>query len=225
MDVKTIVDLLKALLPDWAAFTIPFVLAAIAGLYLGSLFARMRYQSSIDGLEKTVGFLEKQLTFRSAADLGASAPATPAQKPDYGTFAEPDRAKMPTAPHDPRFTNLNNQIINETDAKIQRALRTTTYTFVYNPKTGRAKTLTFKAGGYIGEGRNDNEHRWRVSRGRLELLNSKLEVYSRFYLLPDGRSFHHTNDDDVPSIKGQYMTPIEATPMPQPPPPNPSVNI
>lgn len=210
MDVKTIIELLKTLLPDWAAVAIPFIAMAVIGLYIGFLLARLRYQSSVDGLEKTVTFLEKQLTFRSAADLKATVSEVPAQKPDYGTFAEPDTAR--SAPPDPRFTDLNNQIMKETDAKIQKAVRTNTYTFVYNPKTGRSKTLTFKQGGYIGEGRNDNEHRWRVTRGRLEILNSKMQVYSRFYLLPDGRSFHHTNDDDVPSIKGQYLTPIEASP-------------
>jgi hypothetical protein len=87
-------------------------------------------------------------------------------------------------------------------------VKSTTYKFVYNPKTGQSKTLTFKAGGYIGEGRNAQESRWRVAGGRLEILNDKNEVYSRFFLLPDGRTLHHTNDPETQSIKGQLLTPL-----------------
>jgi hypothetical protein len=79
---------------------------------------------------------------------------------------------------------------------------------VFNPVTNRTKVVTFAPNGDIGEGRNGNEHKWRINGGRLEILNDRSEVYSRFFLLPDGRSLHHTNDSDTKSIKGQDLTPV-----------------
>jgi hypothetical protein len=72
---------------------------------------------------------------------------------------------------------------------------------------GKSKILTFEPAGKIGEGQNENEHEWRVDGSRLEILNDRNEVYSRFYVLIDGM-LQHTNDADTYSIKGQYMEPI-----------------
>jgi hypothetical protein len=113
-----------------------------------------------------------------------------------------------TRNEDPRFTELNKRIIQKTNETILREIESYRFKFVFNPEVGLSKPLTFKSDDQIGEGRNDNENSWRVNNGRLEILDSFGEVYSRFLVLRDGR-FQHTNDSDTRSIKGQYIEPIE----------------
>jgi hypothetical protein len=91
------------------------------------------------------------------------------------------------------------------ETKIHKAVLARRYKLVYNPETGKSRTVSFQEGGEVGEGRNDNEFRWRISGGRLEFLDSAGRVYSRFFILPDGKTFHHTNDAETRSIKGQYL--------------------
>jgi hypothetical protein len=107
---------------------------------------------------------------------------------------------------DYRFAEINSRIVAKLDTQIFNEITNRRYRFVFNPETGRSKTLTFEINGKIGEGRNDNESSWRISEGRLEILNGHGEVYSRFSVLPDGK-FQHTNDPDTKSIKGQYLEP------------------
>lgn len=71
-----------------------------------------------------------------------------------------------------------------------------------------SKTLAFHADGPFAEGKNDNEHTWRISNGRLEIVDVYGQVYSRFFFIPSTRGFHHTNDQDTLSIRGQFMAPI-----------------
>ena len=91
-------------------------------------------------------------------------------------------------------------------ADWEEALVKGKWTLVYNPPN-RSKPITFLATGAIGEGQNQNENRWRVSKGKLELLQSDGQTHSRFEFNPRNSSFVHTNDEDTKSIKGQYILP------------------
>jgi hypothetical protein len=108
-----------------------------------------------------------------------------------------------------QFEQINDKIVQTTEATIISAILSTEYKFVFNPLTNRSKTLSFLRDGSIGQGRNNNEASWRVTNGKLEILNSHGELYSRFALQPDGLSLQHTNDLDTQSIKGQFLVPIK----------------
>jgi len=105
----------------------------------------------------------------------------------------------------PEFGEANRRILSELDKKIMSALAGKKFTLVYNPETKREKIITFEFDGTIGEGRNRNESSWRVVAGRLEILDDRGSVHSRFVMGPDGHSFNHTNDADTQSIRGQFL--------------------
>jgi len=73
---------------------------------------------------------------------------------------------------------------------------------------GRGKKLTFLDNEEIGEGKNDNESKWRVRRGLLELLNSEGKVFSRFLYDKEKQIFVHTNDEDTLSLRSQRIEPV-----------------
>jgi hypothetical protein len=79
------------------------------------------------------------------------------------------------------------------------------FNFVFNPAANMSKEITFLADGTIGQGRNDNEHSWRVRRGALEILASDGNIYSRFRHDRTHGMLKHTNDPELRSIPGQYM--------------------
>ena len=79
------------------------------------------------------------------------------------------------------------------------------FNFVFNPAAGMAKEITLLANGSIGQGRNQNEHTWRVRRGALEILASDGKIYSRFRHDRTDGTLKHSNDPELRSIPGQYM--------------------
>jgi len=81
------------------------------------------------------------------------------------------------------------------------------FVFVFNPTHGQTKALTFLPNGDIGEGRNSNEHTWRIRRGALEIFAHDGLIYSRFVQDKKVGNLIHTNDPDTRSIHGQYMQP------------------
>jgi hypothetical protein len=83
-------------------------------------------------------------------------------------------------------------------------LTTRRWMLYFNPPS-RSKPITFLADGLIAEGKNKNEHSWRVLDGKLELLQENGQVHSRFEYNARSGSFVHTNDSDTHSIKGQYI--------------------
>lgn len=74
----------------------------------------------------------------------------------------------------------------------------------FNPATGASKVIRFCEGGIVGGG-NHNEHRWRLHRGRLELLASDGQIFSRFRLDPKDGQLKRTDDPDCRSKPGQYI--------------------
>jgi hypothetical protein len=81
------------------------------------------------------------------------------------------------------------------------------FLFVFNPGANKMKMVTFLPDGQVGEGRNSNEHTWRIRRGKLEIFAFDGAIYSRFnYNHKTGR-IEHTNDPDTRSVLGQYFEP------------------
>ncbi|MGA2324421.1 MAG: hypothetical protein ABSG22_11300 [Sedimentisphaerales bacterium] len=81
------------------------------------------------------------------------------------------------------------------------------FTFVFNPEAQKSKPVTFLPNGQIGEGRNSNEHTWRIRLGKLEIIAFDSKVYSRFVYNPKTGKIEHTNDSDTRSVLGQYFVP------------------
>jgi hypothetical protein len=81
------------------------------------------------------------------------------------------------------------------------------FLFVFDPMHGRSKTITFLDNGEVGEGRNSNEHTWRIRKGALDILAADGQLYSRFTQDRASGRLVHTNDPDTRSIHGQFMAP------------------
>jgi hypothetical protein len=195
----------------WIAHPVEFAGAILLGVIIGYLLSRLRHQGTIQAQQERLEHKDDVIKFKDEA-IAATSSTKPQIEPPMDrqrTIVDaPPTPRSRMASEDPRFRDINAKIIAETEDAIRFALRDETYELVFNPKTGKSKLITFQDNGTIGQGRNGNENTWRISGGRLELLNDRAEVYSRFFLLPDKRSFHHTNDPDTRSIKGQYLTPI-----------------
>lgn len=80
-----------------------------------------------------------------------------------------------------------------------------TFIFTFNPYGPKRKVMTFLENRRIGEGRNDNESRWRLSRGWLEIFGVDNQIYSRFKLDKESGQLVCTNDTDTRSIQGQSL--------------------
>jgi hypothetical protein len=92
-------------------------------------------------------------------------------------------------------------------ASLERLLMERPYRLVFNPKSKAAKRIVFGSGGIISEGNNRNEHKWRLSGTKLELLQLDGKVFSRFAYDAGADKWKHTNETDTLSIKGQYLEP------------------
>jgi len=90
---------------------------------------------------------------------------------------------------------------------LERLLTSRPYRLTFNPKSKAAKRIVFGADGVITEGNNRNEHRWRIFRKRLELLQLDGQVHSRFDYDAGADRWVHTNDHDALSLRGQYIEP------------------
>lgn len=76
----------------------------------------------------------------------------------------------------------------------------------FNPDvTQGKKDITFLPDGSIGDGENDNESRWRIQEGTLEILNRGGNVFSRFRYNDEKKRFEHTNDADTLSLRDQVI--------------------
>jgi len=69
------------------------------------------------------------------------------------------------------------------------------------------KRIYFKEDGSIGDG-NNNENRWGVKFGVLELYASSGAVYSKFRWDKTTGKLQHVNDPTLPSVMGQYIVPL-----------------
>lgn len=201
-----VVEIFTSNYKSFAANPLLFSLALIAGAFLGHMFSKLIHKGKIDGLEERIKLKTEQIEVKDktiqslSADRTQLEEATAAPAQEFGSPTERRQS-----PNDPRFAAVNAHITRSTEARLRELLLKGRFRFVFNPATGGSKRVTFLANGQIGEGRNDNEATWRISDGRLEILNAQGALYSRFILLDDNASLHHTNDPDTISLRGQYL--------------------
>ncbi len=98
------------------------------------------------------------------------------------------------------------------DSEIVDLLKGRTFNLYFNPKQKDGyKTITFLANGNIGEGRNENEDRWKITNGKLEIFSEDNKIHSRFNYLVDSNIFMLTGDIETKAFlsghKGQYISP------------------
>lgn len=220
-----LVELLRQSLTTWIENPVAFVGAALIFLTVGYLLSRVRYQGRIDALEERIKGKDDTIALKDQAiqsmsisndsEVGSlgDEPSVSSGPPmtlriESGPFTVDQTNSVTNQPTEEKqqFEDVNDRITQKLENRIRKIILNNSFKFVFNPMNGQCKTLTFRADGSIGAGQNQNESRWRIVNGRLEILNSDSDVYSRFILLNDGKSFHHTNDPDTKSIKGQYMT-------------------
>lgn len=104
-----------------------------------------------------------------------------------------------------RFADLNDRIRSHADADMRSVLLRNRFRFVFNPESGKWKSMTFLPDGTIGEGRHPNENTWRINNGRLELVEQSGDVHSRFVYDKDNVKFNHTGEADLKSVTGQSL--------------------
>jgi hypothetical protein len=97
------------------------------------------------------------------------------------------------------------------EARLSSRLTNGSWILVYNPDTLGRKEIMFVADGTIGIGHNENEHRWRIREGTLEILNSSGNVFSRFRFNEPKNFFEHTNDADTLSLRNQKIVRPQTT--------------
>jgi len=95
----------------------------------------------------------------------------------------------------------------KTPKSIQGILTSQPFRLFFNPRSKGSKRIVFKPKGLIVEGNNKNEHRWRISQRKLEIIQLDGKVHSRFNYNKEERIFQHTNDPDTLSIRDQFMVP------------------
>ena len=198
----------------WAAKPLPSIIALILGAYGGYLLSRLRHQGRIETLEERIKHKDEQIAVKdnaieSLADMPKPMPKGRARVHDHAYVLVPRRHDLKETEAPNQVRPAEPQVGENADAAIRDTITRTKYRFVFNPSNDLSKTLTFLPNGMIGEGCNNNEATWRISKGKVEILDGAGSLYSRFNLLQDGRSLHHTNEPDTRSLRGQYMVPID----------------
>lgn len=192
-------------------FLLVAFVAAVGGYFLHGLF----YKGKIDSLEERIKLRDEQIQIKDNTIKSVSSDRSKLEQEIVTTLA--NRENRPNISSDAydstknKLAKANATLIRITENHLSNILTNRTFLFVFNPSTGASKQLTFLSNGKIGSGQNANENTWQIRDGRVEILDSEGRIYSRFVLLDDGMSLHHTNDPDTRSLRGQYMRPIGAT--------------
>lgn len=185
--IKPLEELLK--------YPVPATLVVLAVL-VGFVIARFGYQGQIKSQKERIAGKDEVIAFKDMTIQSLNMQIE----------------KLATAASDTRITEdkPNRRTTHDAmppDLQPREALVSQKYIFVYNPSNGRNKIVEFLASGDIGEGRNSNEWMWRIRNSKLEFLNKQNEVYSRFRWNRETGSFHHTNEPDTKSLRGQFLVP------------------
>lgn len=184
------------------------IAAALLGIVVGFVLSRLRHEGKIDALEERIKHKDEQINLKDDAIQSL----TPKPKSKSKRVRTRDSAEPSPEIIDPFIPPSPDAVMFLENQRIVDVITKTQFRFVFNPLTDQSKLLTFNKDGTIGEGCNANEHTWRTMNGSLEIYNDRQQVYSRFLLLPDGETLHHTNQSDTLSIRGQYMVPIAKPP-------------
>jgi hypothetical protein len=207
-----IIKIIAEQFDHWAANPVATILALGVGIVIGLWLGKNRYQGAVDGhkaqidaLKERIENREDQIATKDDAIRSLGEDLERARKSALGVYVgrqkTRDKARAPQA-----------RLYTSEEERLRDVLTRTTYKFVFNPAADASKILSFLPDGTIGQGRNENENRWRITNDQLEILNSAGYVFSRFNLLDDLQSFHHTNENDLHSLRGQYMHPISMVP-------------
>jgi hypothetical protein len=95
---------------------------------------------------------------------------------------------------------------NDTNT-LESRLLSRPHRLFFNPPAKGSKRIVFGPEGVIVEGNNRNEHKWRIFRKNLELLQLDGQVHSRFQYDAEHDRWNHTNDPDTLSLRDQYIDP------------------
>ncbi len=219
----------------WIANPVATIFAFLIGGAAGFFISRLRHQGQIDALKERLKHKADQIKTKDdaiatlTAELEKLRTVTPKETPPNRYRQGAPVGRRRTTDHLPdelsRFSTdggvddlvpparsepANDQIdLNYINSMIPK----TTYNFIYEPLFDVSKLITFALNGDVVQGRDENYHYWRISQdGLLELLDQNHRVYSRFIILENGRSFHHTNDPSLPSMPGQFMHAVSIIP-------------
>jgi hypothetical protein len=92
----------------------------------------------------------------------------------------------------------------QVEPNLLLVLTSSTWILHFDPPKGK-KPITFEQGGMIGEGRNNNEHSWRLAGNKLEIFNSNGFVFSRFIYDQPLQKWTRTTDPDTKPLPNQYI--------------------
>ncbi len=102
-----------------------------------------------------------------------------------------------------------NPTSNNKNIALKSILFDTGWKLFFNPESGGNKTISFGAEGDIVEGRNDNEHTWKVSNGRLQIFNATGSLFSTFVYDVNKPSFVMLDGESKLANKGQFISPTD----------------
>lgn len=91
-------------------------------------------------------------------------------------------------------------------SSLEQRLKEPGWTLNYNPqRPGKTKPISFNDDGTIGEGHNDNEHRWRLTDDRLDIYASNGELQNSFDYDAATDQFKATRPERKFAIEGQVI--------------------
>jgi hypothetical protein len=89
---------------------------------------------------------------------------------------------------------------------LEQRLKEPGWILNYNPQfPNKTKPISFEEDGSIGEGRNANEHRWRLEQGQLIMIREDGEEHNRFLYDPTTDRFVSTRPSSKHGIAGQVI--------------------
>tara|TARA_Y100000052_G_C2945679_1_gene83646 strand:+ start:369 stop:1151 length:783 start_codon:yes stop_codon:yes gene_type:complete len=110
------------------------------------------------------------------------------------------------------FRSRQSRSRSSMDHRIAAALRTSPWFLIYANHVGQTlregtnyKPISFEPNGDIGQGNNQNETRWRIREGFLEILNKNEVVFSRFSYDEGREQFRATGDSDLKALPEQRI--------------------
>jgi hypothetical protein len=88
---------------------------------------------------------------------------------------------------------------------IEQRLLKPGWIIIFNPRTHAQKPISFNPDGTIGEGKNDNEHTWKMIHGELVIFRSDELLQNRFQYDNQTDRFVSINDPSAHGLSGQII--------------------
>lgn len=90
------------------------------------------------------------------------------------------------------------------DDAIKEVLIDNEWSMCFRPPDGK-KRISFKENGEVGRGKNNNEHKWSVNDGVLEIFTDKDIIHNKFWYSPAKSKFLAVDSPDIRAFLGQYI--------------------